>query len=281
MSDLDLDIGRVGDAHGAMPGSAPQAADPFGDRHGPYEATQMLSTAIGAYPADVADAVAAHGPIPGEAGKLIRDAEQAIANAPATAKAAILAAERLAADDRVAPDGKRRLLREAADKAEQDLQTAQRQVDTHIALAESELTVMALPKLPAGEEQTARLDARLQLDHLTGFDRAQAMAELARQGDSVAALLAGPWGRAALRAGGLSGDDVTTSHRAVVDAAIDAAASGDDETRRAAARHRNTIAKLRGQRDALGSLARLTANGMRERHGLPAPHVMPPLPARR
>jgi hypothetical protein len=61
------------------------------------------------------------------------------------------------------------------------------------------------------------------------------------------------------------------AHKTVVAAAVDAAVSSDDPVRAAAARHRDTVDLLRGQRDALGSLARVTRSAMRKRYGLPDP----------
>ncbi|HEY7433109.1 MAG TPA: hypothetical protein VH641_20510 [Streptosporangiaceae bacterium] len=273
-----------GAAAAPLPGSAPEPGNPLASRHGPFEGASMSMAAIGGYSREVDEAAAKVGvPIPGEAAKLVRDASQIIARQPETARQAILAAERIAADDRIAAEGKRRLLAETADQAHKSLSEARDQIDHHIALAEAELTVAAMPTLTKGNELLARTDAEMMLAGVPAGQLGTQMMELARGDDlDVAALVAGPWGRKRLAASGLKGQDLEQAHKAVTGAAVAAAAASSDEGRRAAARHLATLATLRGQRDAIGSLARITASSMRQRHGLPDPNPRyPVLPPRR
>ncbi|HEY2550107.1 MAG TPA: hypothetical protein VGI64_05980 [Streptosporangiaceae bacterium] len=237
-----------------------------------YAGTEMLAAAFPRWAAeDVPGAIAKHGSIPGDANKLIRDCEVIIQSAPRIAADAIKAAERLRGDDTIADAGKQRLIAEQAEQVQAQLDEARRRADAHLDLAEANLTVTALPKLTKGAELTARSDAQMLIGDQKGDSRTHVMMDLAAGGDDVAALIAGPWGRQALAAGGLKGDDLTRAHKAVIAAAVAAAADADDDTRRTAARHIRTLGKLRGQRDAVGALGRNAAQEIRTRNKLADP----------
>lgn len=268
-----LDIPAAPDR--SLPGVAPSAANPFAlDDRGirPFEGSERLFSAMAKYRAeDVPDAIARNGHLPGDAADLVRDAEMLMSTATGKARQSILDSEALAADDRVAPEGRRRMLAEAADNVERELTAAAATADAHITAASANLTLAALPKLSDGAAMTARADARMQLDHLQGGARVEAMTDLAKSGDDVAALVAGPWGKQALAAGGLKGRDLDNAHCSIVATAVAAARDSSDDTRRAAAQHHKTLSSLRGQRDVLGHMGRITAGEMRTRHGLPDP----------
>jgi hypothetical protein len=113
------------------------------------------------------------------------------------------AAEKIAqlrADDTLFPAGRDRLIGETTDAARSQLKKLDEQQRVCLEILGRELSAAALPKLSRDREMPARDEARMILDGAA--DPVRAMAQLAKRGDDVAAVLVGSYGDSYLRARG-------------------------------------------------------------------------------
>lgn len=193
------------------------------------------------------------GHFPGDAGELVAGARTAIRNVDAHVHGAIGQAVREAADPRTPRAGKQEIINGLADDvrghAEEQLRIAANRLD----VAEATLIHQALPKIGNNDRLTARSDAAMMLANVEPAGLYDAMRQLAERGDSLGALAASEWGQQYLTARGVGKADEL--HRGIVAAAVEAAKSGPDPDRAAAADAIGRLADLRGAITAAGLMA--------------------------
>jgi outer membrane murein-binding lipoprotein Lpp len=161
--------------------------------------------------------------------------EKSLQDARISARGARLTAERFAADDTLYPQGRRRLIEEARDKALAEQQAHLAAAGTMLAALKQSLRASLLPHLDPAREMPARDELRLILDHAA--DPFDAMAKIVQDGGELAAVACSSYGESYLRAQGVTHSK--DAHGVVVDTAylagIKAGARSDDPQTRAAA----------------------------------------------
>lgn len=198
------------------------------------------------------------GSFPGEAGRIVREADTLLAQVSAKCQDAVDRAARVAGDISITPDGRKAVLGELAASVGEDTAAKIRQARVRLQMAEAELTVAALPKVASADRMTARADAEMVLRNVPARELPSRMGELAQRDDAVAALVASSWGQDYLASNGVADPRM---HRAVVSRAVEAAATSGDPQRAAAAQAIGRLADMHAAADAAGLQARHAQTG--------------------
>ncbi len=178
----------------------------------------------------------------GTEGAISADAEEAITQVQRHISSAVgaIGAGRAKADQAmnnldIHPDGRKARAGQAFSEAQATAAEHLDRADAALSIAAATLTIDALPKMPKGEDANARADVQMALRGSTK-DLANKVRELAQGDDGVAALVTDPtFMRRYLMGRGVDSREADTLVNLAREHALAAAASGNNERRKAAA----------------------------------------------
>ncbi|GAB3422852.1 hypothetical protein [Flindersiella endophytica] len=130
------------------------------------------------------------------------------------------AAEDLLADDRLYPEGRKRLAEEAVAKGAETVESLLAQTEAQLQVRDAALYARALPQLDPAQEASARDDLRLALE-LAGDDKQSVLRGLARRDDALGALVVGRTGELVSKSLSLEADFHASLRSEAINAGLD------------------------------------------------------------
>ncbi|TVL91937.1 hypothetical protein CD790_14760 [Streptomyces sp. SAJ15] len=187
--------------------------------------------------------------------------------------------EKLRLNDTLYPEGRKRMMTELLDDAEEKINQKVSTADANATIARASFVVGAMPQMSKGRDLIAREDARLILD--ASKDPISMITHLAQRQDDVGALVVTQWGADYLRARGHDDHELKNAQAAIIGMALNGAQQGGDSGRAAAARGALAADSVAGLAGATGQAARSVLSSMRDHYGAPRQRSPKPRDPRR